>query len=259
MTKELSGKTALVTGGSRGLGRGMSERLAAAGAIVAVNYANNEQAAKDTVAAIEAKGGQAFMIQAHLGKPGAAEKLLAEMDKEFQKRAGRTNVDILVNNIGGGGYGTIATATPEFYDETFSNNVRAPFFLTQLLLPRLTDKGGRVINISSAGSRLTSPDIIVYSMAKAALDKFTEVMAKELGPRGITVNGVMPGFNETDVNMDLDNDEATRKQIESVTLLGRFGRAEDIAEVVYFLATPGASWVTGQTIEASGGFSYFNC
>jgi NAD(P)-dependent dehydrogenase (short-subunit alcohol dehydrogenase family) len=254
VTKVLEGKTALVTGGSRGLGRGMSERLAASGALVAVNYAANETAAKDTVAAIEAAGGQAFAVQARLGEPGAHRALAEAVAAEFRRRTGSPGLDILVNNIGGGDYGTIASVTPEQYDQTFSNNVRSPFFLTQALLPHLND-GGRVINISSSASRLAGVDFIVYSMSKAALDMFTRVLAKDLGPsRRITVNAVLPGFNETETNEHLAGDPEARRQIEEMTALGRFGLPSDIAEVVHFLASPAGGWLTGQIIEASGGF-----
>jgi NAD(P)-dependent dehydrogenase (short-subunit alcohol dehydrogenase family) len=254
VTRVLEGKTALVTGGSRGLGRGMSERLAASGALVAVNYAANEKAAAETVAAIQASGGQAFAVQAKLGEPAAARTLADAVTAEFRRRAGKPGLDILVNNIGGGEYATIASVTPEEYDQTFSNNVRSPFFLTQALLPHLNE-GGRVINISSAASRLAGVDFITYSMSKAALDMFTRVLAKDLGPaKRITVNAVLPGFNETETNEHLMNDPAARKQIEDMTLLGRFGTPTDIAEVVHFLASPAGGWVTGQIIEASGGF-----
>jgi NAD(P)-dependent dehydrogenase (short-subunit alcohol dehydrogenase family) len=254
VTRVLEGKTALVTGGSRGLGRGMSERLAASGALVAVNYAENERAAAETVAAIQAQGGQAFAVQARLGEPGANEALVAAITAEFRRRTGQGGLDILVNNIGGGDYGTIASVTVEQYEQTFSNNVRSPFFLTQALLPHLND-GGRVINISSAASRLAGVDFIAYSMSKAALDMFTRVLAKDLGPsRRITVNSVLPGFNETETNEHLAQDPQARAQIEEMTALGRFGLPSDIAEVVHFLASPAGGWVTGQIIEASGGF-----
>lgn len=254
MAKVLEHKTALVTGGSRGLGRGMSERLAASGALVAVNYAENERAAAETVAAIQAQGGQAFAVQAKLGEPGANQALVEAVTAEFRRRTGRSGLDILVNNIGGGDYGTIASVSPEQYDQTFSNNVRSPFFLTQALLPHLND-GGRVINISSAASRLAGVDFIVYSMSKAALDMFTRVLAKDLGPaRRITVNSVLPGFNETEANEHLSQDAEARGQIEQMTALGRFGMPSDIAGVVHFLASPDGGWVTGQVIEASGGF-----
>jgi 3-oxoacyl-[acyl-carrier protein] reductase len=251
--KSLEGKTALVTGGSRGLGRAMSERLAASGAIVAVNYASNAEAAERTVAAITAGGGQAFAVQAKLGAAGANEVLINALDAELRRRTGQVGLDILVNNIGGGELGTIATTTPELYDTTFHNNVRAPFFLTQALLPRLRD-GGRVINISSAAARLAGADFIAYSMSKAAVDMFTRVLAKSLGPRRITVNSVLPGYNRGETNTHLVEDPVMRKQIEDLTLLGRFGEPSDIAEVVHFLAAPAGGWLTGQIIEASGGF-----
>ena len=253
MTGVLEGKTALVTGGSRGLGRGMSEKLAASGALVAVNYAGNAAAAEDAVAAITQAGGQAFAVQARLGEPGAHQALVEAVIAEFRRR-GRSGLDILVNNIGGGDYGTLASVTLEQYDQTFANNVRSPFFLTQALLPHLNE-GGRVINISSSASRLAGVDFIVYSMSKAALDMFTKVLAKDLGPaKRITVNSVLPGFNEGETNDHLANDPEARAQIEGMTALGRFGKPTDIAEVVHFLASPAGGWVTGQIIEASGGF-----
>lgn len=253
MTKCLEGKTALVTGGTRNLGRAMAERLATSGALVAVNYASDTQAADQAVAAIAAQGGQAFAIKARLGEPGANETLVAALDVELTRRTERGGLDILVNNIGGGEYGTIMSTTPELYDETFRNNVRSPFFLTQALLPKLND-GGRIINISSAASRLAGTDFIAYSMSKAALDMFTRVLAKELGPRRINVNAVQPGFNVTDSNAEILRNAEMRKHVEAQTAFGRFGEPSDIAEVVHFLASPAGSWVTGQTIEASGGF-----
>jgi 3-oxoacyl-[acyl-carrier protein] reductase len=169
------------------------------------------------------------------------------------KRRGQSGLDILVNNVGGGTYGTLASTSPAQYDEIFRNNAKTPFFLTQALLSHLAD-GGRVINISSAASRLAGVDFITYSMSKAALDMFTRVLAKELGPRRITVNAVLPGFNATDSNADILGEAEMRRQIEEMTAFGRFGEPIDIAEVVHFLASPASGWVTGQFIEASGGF-----
>jgi NAD(P)-dependent dehydrogenase (short-subunit alcohol dehydrogenase family)/AcrR family transcriptional regulator len=183
MEKDLAGKTALVTGGGRGIGRAMAERLAAAGAIVAVNYAGNHEAAADTVRAIEAAGGTAFAVQAKIGEPGEIDRLVASLDAEFTRRTGDKAIDILVNNIGGGDYATILDSSDALYDQTFSNNVRGPFLLTRALYHHIRDNG-RVINISSTGSRLTDPGIIVYSMAKAAVEAFTRVLAAELGGRG---------------------------------------------------------------------------
>jgi len=245
----------LVTGGTRNLGLAMAKRLATAGALVAMNHATNAAAAEAAVAAIASEGGQAFAIEAKLGEPGAIDALVAALAADLQRRTGSGRLDILVNNVGGGPYGTIATTTPDEYDWTFAQNVRSPFFLTQALLPRLND-GGRIINISSAASRLAGKDFIAYSMSKAAVDMFTRVLAKELGPRRINVNSVQPGFNVTDANADLLKNAELRKQIEAQTLFGRFGEPRDIAEVVHFLASPAGAWVTGQTIEASGGFSF---
>lgn len=253
MTRVLEGKVALVTGGARGLGRGMVERLAASGALVAFNYARNTAAAEACVASVETTGGKAFAVQAELATTQSIESFVTALDAELVRRTGENKLDILVNNIGGGAYGTIPNTGAELFDTTFSNNVRVPFLVTAALIPRLRD-GGRVINISSAAARLAGVDFAVYSMSKAALDMFTRILAKELGPRRIPVNGVAPGFNETEANVDVMTDPAVKKQIEDMTAMGRFGTPNDIAEVVHWLASPAGSWVTGQLIEASGGF-----
>ncbi|PEQ13788.1 hypothetical protein B2G71_05605 [Novosphingobium sp. PC22D] len=199
MTRDLADKTALVTGSSRGLGREMAKRLAEAGALVAVNYASNAEAAEETVEEIAAAGGAAFAIRGQLGDAATAQALAASLSRELTARSGSGRLDILVNNIGGGDYARIADVSQEAYDQTFSNNVRGAFFLTQALLDTIADNG-RVINISSTGARLTDPGIIVYTMAKAAVDAFTRVLAAELGPRGITVNSVAPGFTAGETN-----------------------------------------------------------
>ncbi|MDR2858546.1 MAG: SDR family oxidoreductase [Novosphingobium sp.] len=253
MQQDLAGKTALVTGGGRGIGRAMAERLAAAGAIVAVNYAGNHQAAADTVQAIEAAGGRAFTAQARIGDPGEIEKLVAALDAEFTRRVGDKGIDILVNNIGGGDYATILDSSEALYDQTFANNVRGPFLLTRALYHRIRDNG-RVINISSTGSRLTDPGIIVYSMAKAAVEAFTRVLAQELGHRGITVNAVSPGFTAGETNRHVTDDPVMARQVTDATALKRFGQPEEIADIVYALASPLGRWITAQTIDASGGF-----
>jgi 3-oxoacyl-[acyl-carrier protein] reductase len=253
MTKVLEGKVALVTGASRGLGQAIAKRLAAEGALVAVNYASNREAAEATVAQIESAGGQAFILQASLAGQSAAEGLVRGLDFELTRRKGTTQVDILVNNIGGGDYGTIRDADEAFYDTVFGNNVRAAFFLTRALYDRLADNG-RVINLSSTGSRLTDPGIIVYTMAKAAVEAFTRVLAADLGPRGITVNSVAPGFTAGETNAHVTDDPVAAKQITDATALRRFGKPEEIADVVLALASPLGRWVTAQNIEASGGF-----
>lgn len=253
MERDLAGKTALVTGGSRGLGAAIAERLAAAGALVAVNYAGNRAAAEETVARIEAAGGRAFAVRARLAGQAEAESLAAAVDAELVARTGSGRIDILVNNIGGGDYGTIRDADEAFYDQVMTNNVRAAFFVTRVLLDRIADNG-RVINLSSTGARLTDPGIIVYTMAKAAVDAFTRVLAAELGPRGITVNAIAPGFTAGETNAHVTEDPAMAKQVIDNTLLRRFGTPEEIADIAYALASPLGRWVTAQAIDASGGF-----
>lgn len=151
MEQELAGKTALVTGGGRGIGRAMAEKLASAGAIVAVNYAGNHAAAEDTVRAIEAAGGQAFTVQAKIGEPGEIEKLIAALDAEFTRRTGSKQIDILVNNIGGGDYATILDSNDALYDQTFSNNVRGPFLLTRAITTSATTAGSSTFHRPDRG------------------------------------------------------------------------------------------------------------
>jgi NAD(P)-dependent dehydrogenase (short-subunit alcohol dehydrogenase family) len=250
---DLKGKTALVTGGSRGLGQAIAMRLAGAGALVAINYASNREAADATVARIHAAGGMAFALQAKLAGQQEADRLVSGLDAQLIERTGSNRLDILVNNIGGGEYGRISDVDEGFYDQIFTNNVRAAFFLTRALHDRIADNG-RVINLSSTGSRLTDPGIIVYTMAKSALEAFTRVLAAELGPRGITVNSVGPGFTAGETNAHVLEDPAAARQVTEATALRRFGTPEEIADVVYALASPLGRWVTAQHIEASGGF-----
>jgi 3-oxoacyl-[acyl-carrier protein] reductase len=251
--RALAGKTALVTGGSRGLGRAIAAKLASEGALVAINYAENRKAAEDAVAAIEAAGGMAFAVQARLGGTDAARDLAQALEAELLARTGSTRLDILVNNIGGGDYGRITDVDEALFDQAFNNNVRSAFFLTQALHGRLGD-GGRVVNLSSAGARLTDPAIIVYTMAKAAVEAFTRVLAADLGPRGITVNAVAPGFTAGETNLHVTQDPAAAQQVTGNTALRRFGTPEEIADIVFALVSPLGRWMTAQTIDASGGF-----
>jgi 3-oxoacyl-[acyl-carrier protein] reductase len=250
--RDLKGKTALVTGASRGIGRGIAERLGAAGALVAVNYASNAGAAAETVAAIAAAGGTAFAVQATLGQPGAAEALAAALESELIAHTGSNGLDILVNNVGIGDYKAIADTGEDLLRAIFDSNVFGPFLLTRALHGRL-NPNGRVINISSSASRLADKDTIAYNMSKAAVEMFTVSLAKDLGPRGITVNSVAPGFTETDVNAAVMSDPAMVKAISDTTLLRRFATPADIADFVHALAGEPGRWVTGQNIEASGG------
>lgn len=246
----LTGKTALVTGGSRGIGRGIAERLGRDGARVGVHYGSNEAAAKETVAAIEQAGGSAFAIGAELGVPGDAAALWDAFD------AHADGLDILVNNAGIGTSRPFTDTDEVEYDRLFAVNARAPFFVTRLGTERLRD-GGRVINISSGVSHAALlPDIMTYAMTKGALDVFTRNLSKVLGSRGITVNAVAPGIVDTDVNAAWLRGEENKEAwagAAAMSALGRVGTAQDIADVVAFLASPDGRWVTGQWIDATGG------
>ncbi|MFC6878399.1 MULTISPECIES: SDR family oxidoreductase [Actinomadura] len=247
----LDGRTALVTGGSRGIGAGISRRLAADGALVAVHYGSNEAAAKETVAAIEAEGGRAFAVGAELGVPGDAEALWAAFDAGLAAAGAEPGLDILVNNAAVSLAAPIADVDEEAFDRVFAVNAKAPFFVIKLALPRLRD-GGRIVNVSTGSTRIASPAIGAYAMTKGALETLTLTLAHELGPRGITVNAVSPGIVETDMNSWLD-DPAKRAEAASYSAFGRVGQPDDIADIVAYLASDGARWVTAQTIDATGG------
>ncbi|MEU6983312.1 SDR family oxidoreductase [Streptomyces sp. NPDC046324] len=244
----LTGKTALVTGGSRGIGRGIAERLGRDGARVAVHYGTNETAAKETVAAIEAAGGEAFAIGQELGVQGDAAALWERFDELAD------GLDILVNNAGIGTSRPFATIDEAEYDRVFAVNTKAAFFLAQRGAERLRD-GGRIINISTGLSHAAiMPELIAYAMSKSALDTFTRYLSKVLGGRGITVNAVAPGIVDTDVNADwLRGNEEAWAGAAALSALGKVGTPADIADVVAFLASHDGRWVTGQWIDATGG------
>ncbi|MEU8502132.1 SDR family oxidoreductase [Streptomyces lavendulae] len=252
-TKRLEGKTALVTGGSRGIGRAVAERLARDGAVVALTYARDETAALDTVECIRKDGGRAFALHAQLGSHGDAAALWSAFDARVPHDTTGPVVDIIVNNAGIGHGADLASLTEEGFDEVFAVNVRAPFFIVQEGLKRLRD-AGRIINISSGAARLAMPEIIAYGATKGALDNFTLNLAKELGARGVTANSVAPGIIDTDVNAGwLRGNPEAEAHAASLAALGRVGRPEDVADVVAFLASDDARWVTGKVIDATGG------
>jgi 3-oxoacyl-[acyl-carrier protein] reductase len=246
----LAGKTALVTGASRGIGRGIAERLARDGALVAVHYGNNEAAASDTVETIKAAGGRAFSQKTQLGQPGDAEALWTAFDTAVSTLTDESGVDIIVNNAGIALYASIGDVGEKEFDEIFAINAKAPFFILKHGLGRLRD-GGRIINISSA-TRIATPIIIAASMTKGALNAVTRTLALELGPRGITVNSVEPGIIETDITPWL-SDPHLREQVASWSTFNRVGDPDDVADIVAFLASPDARWITGQSIDATGG------
>jgi len=250
---DLRGKTALVTGASRGIGRAIAERLAADGALVAVNYARDEMAAKEVVAAITAAGGRAFAVQAELGTDGDVEALFTAFDAGLRELGAEPRLDILVNNAGIGAKATIEEVTPDLYDQVFAVNTRALFFTTREALTRIPD-GGRIVNVTSGVTRIAFPEGISYAMTKGAVDTFALALAKHVGPRGITVNNVAPGFIDTDVNADWlrDNPEG-QAYAASRAAVARVGVPHDISGAVAFLASDAASFITGTVIDATGG------
>ncbi|MEU4344346.1 SDR family oxidoreductase [Nocardia sp. NPDC023852] len=243
-----TGKTALVTGASRGIGRAIAERLAADGAEVAVHYGTNKEAADETVSAIRRVGGRAFPVCAELGVEGDIDRLFGELMAGLDGRP----LDILVNNAAVITYeATIEQATPEQFDRLVAINVRAPFFIIQRALPILRD-GGRIINISSGVTWFATPEV-VYGMTKGALNVLGRSLANTLGPQGITVNTVSPGITDTEMNSWLHTNDGAISGVASMTALERVGRGADIADAVAFFASGDGRWVTGQTLEVNGG------
>jgi 3-oxoacyl-[acyl-carrier protein] reductase len=246
-------KRALVTGASRGIGGAIAKRLAAEGALVAVNYGKSRSEAEDVVATIAASGGAAFTIQAQIGTPGAVEALFAGLDRGLTDRFGDTALDILINNAGVAASMPLTTATEEDYDRIFAVNTKGAAFVSQAAAARMRD-GGRIINIGSGAAKQPGARNGIYGMSKAALLALTRSLAVELGPRGITVNCVSPGFTETEMTAKMLEDPAFVARLLAITALGRLGRPEDIAAVVAFLASDDGGWLTGQWIEATGGY-----
>jgi 3-oxoacyl-[acyl-carrier protein] reductase len=249
----LQNKTALVTGASRGIGRATASALAAAGAHVLVHYGRSAQEAESLVAAIQTKGGRANAISADLGTPNAA----ALLAKEVRLIVG-DRLDVLVCNAGISKAAPIADYTIEDFDNLFATNVRGPFFLVQQLLP-VFGEGSNIIVISSAVARtvvgkpgLENPSILAYASTKGALETLVRNWAAILGPRGIRVNAVAPGVIDTDMS-NFTKTEAGREVTLGMQALKRIGKPEDIADVVAFLASDGARWITGASIPVDGG------
>jgi NAD(P)-dependent dehydrogenase (short-subunit alcohol dehydrogenase family) len=250
----LDGKLALVTGASRGIGRAIAARLARDGATVAVHYAARDAAAAETVAAIEKAGGKAFAVKAPLdGTLAAIDALFARLDEGLKKRGRGNAIDILVNNAAVSLRGLMEKTPEAIYDENFAVNAKSPFFIVQKALPRMPD-GGRIINISSQTSLIAFPDVIAYSMSKGALDIFTKVLAKHLGPRNITVNAIQPGVVDTEMNASwLPNNPDALRFASGLSAFNRIAEPEDIADMVGFLASNDARWITGQRLDGGGG------
>lgn len=244
-TSKLHNKIALVTGASRGIGRAIALRLARDGATVAVHYNNREDAALEVVREIEKANGRAAAFQADLGDIAAVQKMVQIVAADLG------TVDILVNNAGQAQFGPLIEVDESAYDAMFATNTKGLFFLTQAVVRQMND-GGRIVNISSGITRANVAGGSAYAGSKAAIEAFTRCWAAELGPRGITVNVVSPGMTETDLLLEVTPREVLDAFI-AQTPLGRLGKPGDIADVVAFLCSEEARWLTAQNVLANGG------
>ena len=249
----LQGKTALVTGASRGIGRAIAAALADAGARILVHYGRSAQDAESLVAGIRSKGGRAEVISADLATREGATSLAKEARSIVGER-----LDVLVLNAGVSKAATIKDHTVEDFDNLFATNVRSPFFLVQQLLPILVE-GSSIIAISSVGAHavigkpgLENPSVLAYASTKGALETLVKNWAAILGPRGIRVNAVAPGAIDTDMS-NFTKTEAGRDVVLGMQALKRIGTPEDVADVVAFLASDAARWITGASIPVDGG------
>jgi NAD(P)-dependent dehydrogenase (short-subunit alcohol dehydrogenase family) len=246
----LKNKVALVTGASRGIGYAAAQRLARDGAIVIAHYSASKAGVDALIESITQAGGRAYAVQANLAERGSAATLFKAVDAVLA-RENLKGIDILVNNAGIAPWTTLADTDEATFDEIFAVNVRAPFFLAKEAATRLND-GGRIINLSSVVARAYFAGIPAYSASKGAINTLTIHLAAEFASRNITVNAVAPGAIETDMSAWLRSPDGEKAAL-SMQALQRKGQAEDIANVIAFVAGPDSAWTTGQIIEASGG------
>ncbi|MCW4470802.1 SDR family oxidoreductase [Flavobacterium sp. MFBS3-15] len=246
-------KIALVTGGSRGLGRNMALALAKKGIDVILTYHSNKAEADKVVAEIESMGQKAVAFQLDAGNVASFDSFFAEATAHLLEKTGSSNFDFLINNAGTALYAPFAETTEEQFDNALNIHYKGVFFLTQKALPYLNDNG-RIINIASGLARFSFPGSSAYGSMKGAVEVLTRYLAKELGHRGIAANVVAPGAIETDFGGGrVRDDKEMNGHIAGMTALGRVGLPDDIGGVVAFLCTEEAGWINGQRIEVSGG------
>jgi 3-oxoacyl-[acyl-carrier protein] reductase len=245
---KLTGKIAVVTGASKGIGAGIAKSLAREGATIVVNYASDKAGAERTVADITKAGGKAVAVGGNVSKQKDIDALFAETKKQFGK------VDILVNNAGVYSFSPLEAITEEEINRIYSTNVTGLLLATKAAVALFPPEGGNVINIGSVVSEITPPASAIYTSTKGAVDAITRVLAKELGPKNIRVNAVNPGLTHTEgtdtagiVGSDFETDSVSK------TPLGRIGKPDDIGDVVAFIASDDARWVTGALLQAGGG------
>jgi 3-oxoacyl-[acyl-carrier protein] reductase len=245
---KLTGKVAVVTGASKGIGAAIAKELAAEGAAVVVNYASSKEGADKVVNEITAKGGKAIAVKGDVAKAADVQRIFAETQKAFGQ------LDVLVNNAGVYEFAPLTEITEEHFHRQFNTNVLGLLLATREAAKHFNGAGGSIINISSTVTSLNPPESAVYTATKGAVDSITRVLAKELGPKKIRVNSINPGLVETEgthsqgiIGSDFE------KHAESQTPLGRIGQTNDIAPIAVFLASSDSGWLTGETLVASGG------
>jgi len=248
MSQKLTGKVAVVTGASKGIGAAIAQHLAAEGAAVVVNYSSSKEGADRVVAEISKAGGKALAVKANVSKKSDIDLLFAETKKAFGK------LDILINNAGIYEFSPLEAITEDHFHKQFNLNVLGLILASQEAVKHIGPAGGSIVNISSVASTAGLPNAAVYSATKAAVDAVTRSLAKELGPRKIRVNSLNPGMVETEgVHAAGIAESDMRKQTEATTPLGRIGQPQDIATVAVFLASDDSQWITGETLFVSGG------
>lgn len=250
---ETKNKIALITGGSRGLGKNMALAIAKKGIDVIITYNSNKEAADEVIEQIQSMGRNAAAFQLDTSNIKNFDSFVKGLNEHLLKESGSPNLDFLINNAGTALYAPVALTTEEQMDNIFNIHYKGVFFLTQKLLPFLNDGGG-IVNISSGLTRIAMPGSSVYGSLKAAVETLTRYLAKELGDRKIRANVIAPGAIETDFGGGRVRDtKDLNEQIASITALGRVGLPDDIGGVVAFLCTDEAYWINAQRIEVSGG------